>query len=101
MSRQAIKALGVGSRRNRLTTPCSDALKAGVGLTRTPADVHRTAECIPQTLVDAGVSWSCYDPTPHLKHCGLCDSCRLRAKGFAEAGIPDPTDYSTLAAYPF
>jgi 7-cyano-7-deazaguanine synthase len=46
--------------------------------------------------LDAGMSWSCYDPTDDLKHCGLCDSCRLRAKGFAEAGIADPTDYATL-----
>ena len=46
--------------------------------------------------LDAGMSWSCYDPTPDLKHCGLCDSCRLRAKGFAEAGLADPTDYATL-----
>ena len=46
--------------------------------------------------LDAGMSWSCYDPTPDLKHCGLCDSCRLRARGFAEAGLADPTDYATL-----
>ena len=44
--------------------------------------------------LDAGMSWSCYDPTPDLRHCGLCDSCRLRARGFAEAGLPDPTDYA-------
>ena len=44
--------------------------------------------------LDAGMSWSCYDPTSDLKHCGLCDSCRLRAKGFAEAGLPDPTVYA-------
>ena len=44
--------------------------------------------------LDAGISWSCYDPTPDGKHCGLCDSCRLRAKGFAEAGLPDPTVYA-------
>ena len=49
--------------------------------------------------LDAGMSWSCYDPTPDLKHCGLCDSCRLRARGFAEAGIADPTDYATLAEH--
>ncbi len=44
--------------------------------------------------LDSGMSWSCYDPTPDLKHCGLCDSCRLRARGFAEAGLPDPTGYA-------
>lgn len=44
--------------------------------------------------LDAGMSWSCYDPTPDGKHCGLCDSCRLRSKGFAEAGLPDPTVYA-------
>ncbi len=44
--------------------------------------------------LDAGLSWSCYDPTPGGRHCGLCDSCRLRAKGFAEAGLPDPTVYA-------
>ena len=46
--------------------------------------------------LDLGLSWSCYDPTHDLKHCGLCDSCRLRAKGFAEAGVADPTDYTIL-----
>jgi 7-cyano-7-deazaguanine synthase len=44
--------------------------------------------------LDMGLSWSCYDPTPDGKHCGQCDSCRLRAKGFEEAGIADPTIYS-------
>lgn len=43
--------------------------------------------------VDFGMSWSCYDPTPDGKHCGECDSCRLRHKGFVEAGIADPTQY--------
>ena len=46
--------------------------------------------------LDAAMSWSCYDPTSDLKHCGLCDSCRLRARGFAEAGLQDPTDYAIL-----
>ena len=44
--------------------------------------------------LDAGLSWSCYDPAPGGLHCGLCDSCRLRAKGFEDAGIPDPTRYA-------
>jgi 7-cyano-7-deazaguanine synthase len=36
------------------------------------------------------LTWSCYDPTSQGRACGLCDSCRLRAKGFTEAGIADP-----------
>ncbi len=45
--------------------------------------------------LDLGMSWSCYDPAPGGLHCGLCDSCRLRAKGFEEAGVVDPTAYAT------
>jgi len=48
--------------------------------------------------IDAGMSWSCYDPQPGDLHCGRCDSCRLRAKGFAEAGLPDPTRYAVPPA---
>jgi len=44
--------------------------------------------------LDMGISWSCYDPTPAGEHCGACDSCRLRSKGFEEAGIADPTVYA-------
>jgi 7-cyano-7-deazaguanine synthase len=44
--------------------------------------------------LDAGSSWSCYDPTPAGHHCGLCDSCRLRSRGFVEAGLVDPTLYA-------
>jgi len=40
--------------------------------------------------VDFGMTWSCYDPTPAGRPCGVCDSCRLRAKGFDEAGAVDP-----------
>ncbi len=47
--------------------------------------------------LDMGLSWSCYDPAPGGLHCGLCDSCRLRSKGFEEAGIADPTQYATRA----
>jgi 7-cyano-7-deazaguanine synthase len=63
-----------------------------IGLTK--ADIVREAE---RLGLDLGMSWSCYDPTSDLKHCGLCDSCRLRARGFAEAGLSDPTDYAILA----
>ncbi|RXD03735.1 7-cyano-7-deazaguanine synthase QueC [Sphingomonas sp. UV9] len=44
--------------------------------------------------LDLGLSWSCYDPAPGGLHCGECDSCRLRARGFDEAGIADPTRYA-------
>ena len=48
--------------------------------------------------LDLGLSWSCYDPAPYgqggHRHCGLCDSCRLRTRGFVDAGVPDPTDYA-------
>ena len=44
--------------------------------------------------LDAGLSHSCYDPLPDGRHCGRCDACRLRARGFAEAGIADPTTYA-------
>jgi 7-cyano-7-deazaguanine synthase len=57
----------------------------------TKADIAREAA---RLGLDAGMSWSCYDPAPGHLHCGLCDSCRLRAKGFAEAGLPDPTAYA-------
>jgi len=40
--------------------------------------------------LDYGLTHSCYDPLPDGAPCGRCDSCRLRARGFAEAGLPDP-----------
>jgi 7-cyano-7-deazaguanine synthase len=40
--------------------------------------------------LDYGLTHSCYDPGPDGEPCGVCDSCRLRARGFAEAGVPDP-----------
>jgi 7-cyano-7-deazaguanine synthase len=57
----------------------------------TKADIAR--ECARLDL-DPSWSWSCYDPTPEGLACGTCDSCRLRKKGFAEAGIADSTAYS-------
>lgn len=43
--------------------------------------------------VDYGITMSCYDPVGG-RACGRCDACRLRRKGFAEAGVPDPTPYA-------
>ena len=43
--------------------------------------------------VDYGRTHSCYDPTAEGLACGLCDSCRLRLKGFAEVGEKDPVEY--------
>ncbi|HCU54175.1 MAG TPA: 7-cyano-7-deazaguanine synthase, partial [Gammaproteobacteria bacterium] len=43
--------------------------------------------------VDFGQTISCYNPDPDGRACGQCDSCRLRARGFAAAGVPDPTRY--------
>ena len=40
--------------------------------------------------LDYGLTHSCYDPDPMGRPCGRCDSCRLRAGGFAQAGIADP-----------
>jgi len=57
----------------------------------TKADIAREAA---RLGLDAGVSHSCYDPALDGGACGLCDACRLRAKGFEEAGLPDPTRYA-------
>ena len=57
----------------------------------TKADIAREAM---RLGLDAALSHSCYDPLADGRHCGQCDACRLRAKGFAEAGIADPTVYA-------
>ena len=77
------------------------ATKAGVGGDRftihaplqhmSKAEIAREAQ---RLGLDAALSHSCYDPLPDGRHCGRCDACRLRAKGFAEAGIADPTAYA-------
>ncbi|MCK5843435.1 MAG: 7-cyano-7-deazaguanine synthase QueC [Victivallales bacterium] len=46
--------------------------------------------------VDYSLTHSCYDPAPDGAACGECDSCALRADGFAKAGIPDPTVYADV-----
>lgn len=56
----------------------------------TKAEIAREAA---RLRIDAGLSHSCYDPASDGAACGLCGACRLRAKGFAEAGLPDPTRY--------
>ena len=57
----------------------------------TKADIAREAA---RLGLDAALSHSCYDPTADGAHCGLCDACRLRARGFVEAGLADPTLYA-------
>lgn len=55
------------------------------------------AEIVAQGLrlgLDHGLTHSCYDPTPEGLACGRCDSCLLRRKGFAEAGVSDPLPYA-------
>ena len=57
----------------------------------TKGDIAREAE---RLALDPGLSWSCYDPTSDGLACGECDSCRLRQKGFAEAGLADRVAYA-------
>jgi 7-cyano-7-deazaguanine synthase len=77
MANTATKA-GVEGQRFRVHTPLAAMTKADI--VRAAADVGAPLD----------LTWSCYDPTPAGRPCGECDSCRLRAKGFAEAGVADP-----------
>jgi len=78
------------------------ATRAGVeGTTRVEIHaplIHMTkAEIIQkgrQLGINYGLTHSCYDPDPSGRACGACDSCLLRRKGFAEAGVADPTRYT-------
>ncbi len=56
----------------------------------TKAQIIRTGT---ELGVDYGLTHSCYDPDAEGRSCGQCDSCRLRLKGFAEAGLVDPVPY--------
>lgn len=58
------------------------------------ADIAREAA---RLGLDTAMSWSCYAPTADGRACGLCDSCRLRQKGFTEAGIEDGIKYERSA----
>ena len=72
-------AAGVeGRTRTVIHTPLMELTKAGIIRLGT------------QLGVDYGLTHSCYDPAPGGRPCGSCDSCQLRAKGFAEAGLSDP-----------
>ncbi|HXV21096.1 MAG TPA: 7-cyano-7-deazaguanine synthase QueC [Desulfuromonadales bacterium] len=81
MANLATKAAVEGQGRYRIHTPLihltkAETIRRGVALG-----------------VDYALTHSCYDPTPAGLACGECDSCRLRLKGFAEAGLPDPVPY--------
>jgi 7-cyano-7-deazaguanine synthase len=82
LAKLATRAGVEGSARHRVHTPLLEMTKAGIVTAGAALGL------------DFARTWSCYDPTPDGKHCGLCDSCRLRKKGFLEAGIPDPTEYA-------
>ena len=56
----------------------------------TKAEIIRTGQALG---VDYAITHSCYDPGADGGACGRCDACLLRRKGFAEAGISDPTRY--------
>jgi len=81
MANLATKAAVEGAGRYRIHTPLIDLSKA---------EIIRKGLALG---VDYRLTHSCYDPTPEGLACGLCDSCRLRLKGFAEAGVKDPVEY--------
>jgi len=59
-------------------------------LTLSKADIIRRGTTLG---VDYSLTHSCYDPSDSGEACGACDACELRRKGFADAGIDDPTRY--------
>lgn len=64
-------------------------------ISMTKADIIRTGLAL---KVDYGLTSSCYEPSSAGEACGLCDSCLLRLKGFAEVGAADPIRYRSTAA---
>jgi 7-cyano-7-deazaguanine synthase len=83
MANLAIKAAVEGRLRITIQAPL-------IGLTK--AEIIRRGTALG---VDYSLTHSCYDPSPEGKACGLCDSCILRKKGFRDAAVPDPTNYTT------
>jgi len=81
MANLATKAGVTEDERVRIQTPLIDMTKAQIAAEGT------------RLGVDYGMTISCYDPNPRGEACGHCDSCLLRAKGFKEAGLTDPTRY--------
>lgn len=77
---------GVEGATLRVVTPLID---------KTKGEIIRTGVSLG---VDYALTSSCYDPTVHGVACGHCDSCLLRLKGFAEAGLKDPIRYRTSAS---
>ena len=71
-------AAGVGGTALRIFAPLQHLSKADI--VRRGVDLG----------LDYGLTHSCYAPTPDGRPCGRCDSCQLRARGFAEAGVRDP-----------
>jgi len=82
MANLATAAAVQGKGRYRIRTPILQMSKA---------EIIRTGT---QLGVDYSLTHSCYDPDPQGRSCGRCDSCRLRLKGFAEAGLQDPIQYA-------
>jgi len=81
MTQVATKAGVEGRTKIRIHTPLVFLSKA---------EIVKLAE---ELGVDFQLTHSCYDPDASGRPCGLCDSCRLRLKGFREAGIHDPLPY--------
>ncbi|TDK20492.1 7-cyano-7-deazaguanine synthase QueC [Luteimonas aestuarii] len=81
----------------RLANLATKAGVEGVGLRIHAPLLHMGKDRIVQEGVRLGVDFahtvSCYDADAEGRACGRCDACRLRAAGFADAGIPDPTRY--------
>ena len=82
MANLATAAAVEGSRRYTIHTPIIQMSKAQIIQTGTAIGV------------DYALTHSCYDPTETGRPCGSCDSCQLRLKGFAQAGLTDPVEYA-------